>query len=387
MRLKVWSGALALVLSLLMGLAGAWAAPGDLYTVADVPVDATAGSAIEARDIAIANGRVAAWTQLWQRLTPQPEWGKIPALSSQQLDDMIVGINVANERRSSTRYLANITYTFNEGQVQSILRGSNASYSAAQAEPYLVIPLLVGLEGRKLWGDDNEWANAWRTVNLSGALVPMLVPSGDVEDLAVVNADNATTLGWPEYAPMAIRYEAARVLVAQAVHDGANVVVTTSALSPAGRVDQTYTITPNPMVAEDDAALFARAIGEISAKADAEWKTQTAASAGQVGDLNASVTFASLGEWGRIRQALSRTPTIQNLRISGFSAAGAAIGITYQGTPQQLQATLAAQGLALTETAGQWTLTGASQPLAPAPTGVEQQQEFPSPTTPPVTPQ
>lgn len=371
MRVTVWSGALALMFSWVVGLTAAFGAQSELYTVADVPVDATAGSAIEARDIAIANGRVAAWTQLWQRLTPQTEWSKLPSLNSQELDDLIIGINVANERRSSTRYLANITYTFNETQVQSILRGSNASYSAAQAEPYLVIPLLVGLEGRKLWGDDNEWANAWRTANLGGALVPMLVPSGDVEDLAVVNADNATTIGWTEYAPMAMRYEASRVLVAQAVHDGANIVVTTSTFTATGRIDQTYTITPNPTVAEDDAALFARAIAEISAKADAEWKTQTAASAGQVGNLDASVTFASLGEWGRIRQALSRTPTVQKLRISGFSAAGALVGITYQGTPQQLQATLAAQGLALTEAGGQWTLTGAPLPAATMPAGVE----------------
>ena len=84
------------------------AAAADLYSIADIKVDATAESATAARDKALALGRPVAWTQLYRRLTPQSSWAKQPQLTDAQLLRMIRSFEVANERRSTSRALPSL---------------------------------------------------------------------------------------------------------------------------------------------------------------------------------------------------------------------------------------------------------------------------------------
>src|SRR5688572_20434834 len=64
-------------------------APGDLYTVANVRIDATAESAQAARDLAMSEGRPEAWTKMYRRLTPSGMWPRQPRLSDAQLFRLI----------------------------------------------------------------------------------------------------------------------------------------------------------------------------------------------------------------------------------------------------------------------------------------------------------
>lgn len=130
-------------------------AAADLYSVRAVPVDATAASAIEARDIAIANGRAEAWTRMFRRLAIEADWGKQPQLDPVRLAAMVQGFSVSNERRSSTRYLADINYTLNKDEVARAMRESGAVFTEARAQPVLILPVYDGGAGNVLWGDIN----------------------------------------------------------------------------------------------------------------------------------------------------------------------------------------------------------------------------------------
>src|SRR5262245_48296078 len=77
-----------------------------LYTVSGVHVDATGASSTEALNAAIAQGRAKAWQTLYRRLTRQADWPKQPALEPAELVRLGRGYNIANERRSTTRYVA-----------------------------------------------------------------------------------------------------------------------------------------------------------------------------------------------------------------------------------------------------------------------------------------
>src|SRR3954468_18640803 len=107
---------LLLVLLAVLGLgATAMAAPGplpDLFTVTGTKVDASAESAIAARDLAMTQGRPAAWTKLYRRLTAAPMWAKQPQLDENALLRLIRSFEVSGERRSTTRYLADVTFHF-----------------------------------------------------------------------------------------------------------------------------------------------------------------------------------------------------------------------------------------------------------------------------------
>ncbi len=51
----------------------------------------------------------------------------------------------AHERRSTTRYVADITYMFNPDAVARLLRAASIAYSQAPAHRILVIPMSPGV--------------------------------------------------------------------------------------------------------------------------------------------------------------------------------------------------------------------------------------------------
>src|SRR2546430_15927613 len=125
---------LVAVMFLTAGLALAAPAP-DLFIGPGVKVEAPAESAISARDMAMAQGRAAAWPRLFRRLTATANWRTQPKLDEAGLERLIRGFEVANERRSTTRYLADVTFHFNVDAVRALLRQSNISYTETRSPP------------------------------------------------------------------------------------------------------------------------------------------------------------------------------------------------------------------------------------------------------------
>ena len=106
-----------------------------IYTVSDVIVDETAESAAAARDIALSKGQAAAFRRLMSRIAPIADHGRIPALSSSLLVDIVGGIDVEGEKTSPVRYIATLTVRFNQAAVPRCKRSDlisiwNRIYSA-----------------------------------------------------------------------------------------------------------------------------------------------------------------------------------------------------------------------------------------------------------------
>ena len=108
-----------------------------LYTVSGVHVDATGASSTEALNAAIAQGRGKAFQILYRRLTRQEDWARQPALDAAGLLRISRGYNIANERRSTTRYVADVTYMFNPegGGAHLARRPDRLLADAGQAHP------------------------------------------------------------------------------------------------------------------------------------------------------------------------------------------------------------------------------------------------------------
>lgn len=354
-----WSGALLLSL--------AWTAPvaaqsSDLFIVRGVPVDASAASATEARNVAIAGGRAAAFSRLYRRLTRQADWPKEPKLDAAKLDALVQSFSVANERRSSTRYLADITYTFAPAQVRQTMSSTGIAFSESRAKPYVILPMLIGEAGPTLFGSDNPWALAWQSAGLGGELAPLIVPSGDVEDLAIT-PDVAASGDWTVFGPYAEKYEAGKIVVATATPsaDG-GLNVSLRVVTDIGQSSDTITVAPQPN--DEPATLYGRAIAEINARLQEEWKNKTAVTAGAGTQLSAQVQFTTLGEWAGIRNRLQGTSLVQNVAVAGMSTRGAQVNIRYNGSSEQLAAALAENGLALTSMNGAWSVAMLTTPEA-----------------------
>jgi hypothetical protein len=380
---------LAYIGALLLGLL--WAAPvlaqsSELYIIRGVPVDAASTSATEARNIAIADGRALAWQRLFRRLTKQSDWPREPKLDAAKLDALVQSFSVANERRSSTRYLADITYTFSANQVRQTMAASGVPFSEARAKPYIVLPVLVGETGQVLFAGDNPWARAWQGAGLGGELAPILVPQGDVEDLAIT-PEVAAAGDWTVLGPYAEKFEAGKIVVATATPGPAGLEVALKTITDIGQTSDAVTIAGQP--GEELDSLFKRAIAEINARVQEEWKAKTAVTAGAGNELSVNILFSSLSEWAGIRTRISGTSLVSNVSIVSMTTTGAVVSIRHQGSTDQLSAAMSENGLALTPAGGGWTIsmlqsastmTPSTQPpsTTPTPTGTRS-QSTPSP--------
>ena len=322
--------------------AAAATAQADLFTVGGVKVEAAAESAISARDAAMAQGRQDAWTKLFRRLTPAANWRKEPALDEKALERLIRAAEVANERRSTTRYLADVTFHFTPNAVRNLLRRANITYVETRSPPVLVIPLIAGLPG---FDPATPWANAWSDPALQEGLVPFIVPTMDDVNSGVLDHPDITQLDWAAVTPLARRYNAGAVILATASDDAKTVQMVE--LSPAGRAGASFAYAQSSFAADADA---------VAEKAEDAWKSRNAVDYAVRGRIVADVQFGSLDDWARIRSGLASVRSIAGVDIIGLALNEAEIGLTYSGRPEQLRDALAQQKLELRNTDGQFTL-------------------------------
>ena len=191
----------------------------DVFTVKDVPTEATAANASLARDRAIALGTDRALRNLLQRLTRRSDWPALPRPGAAAAADMAEGFELKDEQPTPTRYAARMTVHFRPQLVRDLLRRSGIGYAEALAPPVIVLPVYEWAGSKVLWDDPNPWRDAWaRRTARSDGLVPMPVAQGDLSDKAALSADQAVEGDAARIQAIARRYNADSAIVLRAVH-------------------------------------------------------------------------------------------------------------------------------------------------------------------------
>jgi hypothetical protein len=328
------------VFTLLCAAAPAMAQDNSLYTVSNVHVDATGASSTEALNAAIAQGRGKAFQTVYRRLTRQADWAKQPALDAAGLLRISRGYNIANERRSTTRYVADVTYMFNPEAVARLLRSSQIAFSQTQARRILVIPMSPGV-------GHGPWAQALMSPAFRESQVPFTV-LGAEEDAALAGL-NFETAG---------KARVSEVALAQAIYANGKMTVNIRRLGVGEQPVKTSVEVP--MLQTVGTTYPAAAQAAVRAIEDL-WKTRTVIDFSQRGRLAADVRIASLAQWGEIQTALGQISNVTGMTVTAMSVNYARINLGYQGNLDQLREAVGEAGLSLTKSGGQWTLARAGQ--------------------------
>lgn len=336
---------------------------GDVFAVTGVSVDATGETATQARDAALAEGQIKASDRLLRRFTLHEDWQALPQVDAAMAERLVAGVGVANERSSATRYLADMTVRFRPQPVKDLLRNSGVRFTATQAAPSLLLPVLDTPGVRVLFDDPNPWRNAWEQVNVTNSLVPLLLPLGDLEDFSAINAGDAINADWEGLRQIAEKYGVNQVIVAHAqAPEGSNLKVNLIRVTPGSRevIERSYQ-------GETLEAAAKTAAQGIQDSLVSSWKAENAVAFGLSQNLRASVEFASLSEWLAIRDRLNATPIVEGVDINAVSPTGAQVSVRVAGSTESLAASLAERQVRLVDEGGYWTMTMASAPMAPAP--------------------
>ncbi|MFZ2006693.1 MAG: DUF2066 domain-containing protein [Stellaceae bacterium] len=349
-------------------------APQDPYT-ATVTVDATSDDVAKARDIARLDGARRALAMVVQNLAGGPDKTKPLKLGDNDVTNMVASFEVANEKMSAVRYTADYTYHFKPADVAKAMQTSgiainNAGTSAASTgRAIVVLPVYQDGTAALLWDDPNPWRDAWAQRAPSPSGVPLLVPLGDVSDLAAIDADKARMGDATALEAIAKKEGVTDVLVLVAVKrvgDKPGLDVTVRRYHQGQFVDVHFdSIDANPN--EADADLFKRAADTIATDIDSGWKTAKADLSGPPASMTVVAPISGLDDWIQLRDMLSAAPAVRKIEVKSLSRQEATIDIQYVGTPDQLKANLAAMKLDLEGGDPTWRLarSGADKAATP----------------------
>jgi hypothetical protein len=318
------------------------------FTVSGIKVAASADSAVQARNAAIAAGRPEAWKVLYRRIARQQDWARQPIPAADQLQKLIVSYYPTNEKRSTTRYVADMTYVFSPDAVAKLMQASGIAYTVASAKRVLVIPMAPA------YSRLSNWTAALASPRFSSGVVPFSVPLGDAADMKALGGLSFESVTWAAIAPVAARQHAVEAVLIEALPAGNKMTVSLRRLGP----------NQLPAKATAEVPLLQGAAGTYPSAADAAvramedmWKNRAALDVAQKGRLTADLRTASLEQFAAAKNALATVPNVANVSIQAMDIGLARLSLSYLGGIDPLREALAQAGLKLEKAGGVWQLT------------------------------
>ncbi|HTV87916.1 MAG TPA: DUF2066 domain-containing protein [Stellaceae bacterium] len=359
---------------------------------ATVPVDATASSVVNAREMARLAGQRRALDAVVARLGGAAAPAKLPPLSDQAVTDLVASFAVANERMSPVRYQADYTFHFRPDAVRDLIsragialvpaNGTAAAGTAPSGtpppagKPVVVLPVYAAGGQTLLWEDPNPWRDAWNEQPAAAGPVTLIVPLGDAGDVATIDAGRARAGDAQALTAEARANGGDEALVALAAPQGPAAAPSGLAVTVrdyrSGQLIATHDETLTASAGESADALFSRAAAAVAAGVEGGWKQASpataaaapagspaasdAAASGPRGTLTAVLPIDSLDDWVHVRAHLVGVPQIKQLTLIALSRQQATVEIEYAGNLDQLKTGLAQISLGLVQGDKRWRL-------------------------------
>ena len=346
----------------------------DLFQVSGIAVDATAADAVAAREQALLQGQIEGLHRLLRRLTPAAEHDRLPAVGAAEIQRYVQNFEITDERVASNRYLAQLTVGYDPTAVRGLLQGQAFSYAETASEPLVVLPVYQVPGGPRLWPEDNPWWQAWAEHLDPERLLRLVLPLGDLEDMATVTADAAVAGDAAALETLARRYGTDDVLVIVATPRGGATAAAggASASAPVLELDvRRGGIQGNPPETfeggpgETLEGLMAAAVTGIQDTLDERWKEANLLRYDQAASMLVDVPIEQLADWVEISRGMEGLTEIVGIEVAAFARENVRAQIRYLGDQLRLEEALGRIGLGLSREGESWRLLRMGASLSP----------------------
>ncbi len=333
-----------------------WA--GDVYSVDDVPVEASAASANAARITALREGHALALARLFRRLTLPEVHHLLPDTRTIDAQKIARSFEVVDEKTSQTRYIARLSVQFAPDQVRALLREQNMPFAEIQARPALL--LIVEEEGDRvrLWGEDARWRRVFAGFDPDNSLTPLFLPAGDAGDIIALpnrqaSAARLARAGYDPVFALMRRYQTGHALLVFLRPGENNISVTMGWLRTGAPPDFTDFTLPATQDRETDyrtaAALALRIVSD-------SWKRRVTAPEYGEEERSVQIAYGSLREWVEIQRRLRAVAPLREYRLRQLSSRRAHLDIKFSVPPDILALALAQQDIILDYQSLSWVM-------------------------------
>lgn len=351
------------IMIFLAGLAAASAAlAGSPFEITGVRIDAYGANATKAQEQAIRGGTLDATYQLLDRLTlPSDRLALDPPLiiTEDVAEQLVAGIEIANEKRSRSRYLGDLSVTFDAQSVRSFLRAHNLPFVESQAASVLIVPIWQNAEGQSVLSTDNPFAKvltrpgfqnhlvplklakenadmdeeetslkAWQLANLDADLLSAMAAEAGVKDIIMATTKKA--------GPSSVRIRAQRIRIGETGVESIEDMGSFEGVAPSSARQSQW-------LAQ---ALFLAA-DKIAQVLDTNWKHQAIVRDDMRQSVRLTALYNNLSQWQRLRDALGGMALVEEARLDALSYDGALLTLNYIGSEEQLARRLAQKGIIL----------------------------------------
>ncbi|MZR30334.1 DUF2066 domain-containing protein [Sneathiella litorea] len=362
----------AIVVFCLAGGISVGHAADSFYVVRDIGVDETASSAAAARTVAVQKGQKRAFNALLRRLVPEPYYNSLPVLDDAAITPMVASFQVANERTSAKRYLADLTYEFKRDDIRRLLRMNSLPFSESFGKPVLVLPVFLADDRAYLWDYPNPWRTVWVDIIDYGLrpqepdalrddwaqpfLRPVIVPADSLENMKAISVQQALNMDVVALEKLQKDYGAAELQVISAAvrtdSDGTLFLDVTQNVigqnAPAAL--QTY------KGSEDEEGLMQSVVFDLLGRLQEDWKRQNVLDFSVENILAVTTRIGNLADWLAVQEKVQGLSAVSATTVKDLSVNSAFWHIRFVGSMDQLVAALDRRDLALVDQGGYWTL-------------------------------
>lgn len=358
----------------------------ELYIVNDVAVDVTADSAAHARDQAIIQAQHSALGQVAERVGADPSVAT--KISDDDLATLVQSFEVQEEHTSAVRYIGTFTVQFRSAASHTFLAGHGATFAVTRGEPVVVLPVVNTSGHHILFEETTKWRTAWETAAHNTGMVPVIIPTGDLDDIAALSTDEAVSGKASALKAIMDKYQATSIVVATLnlsdtpATDGLRIDIQNYDSKAAPQLLSHITLSAPSDKNATEAALV-QGIKQIRSQMEKDWKqlsksTKTVASTTPspapaliplpppvdtnleepMVTLPLTVPLIGLTEWAQIRARLNSIPSIRRTNVITLARGATSLELSFTGSLEDLRIALLDQGLILNKNManGGWVL-------------------------------
>ncbi|VAV97552.1 hypothetical protein MNBD_ALPHA02-2518 [hydrothermal vent metagenome] len=354
------------------GLASVNNAP-RIYTIYNILMDETATSSRKASRTALKKAQRIALEKLFRKIIREEDHKHLPPLTDGQITELVSGIEIANEKSSPVRYIADFTVHFSRDKIYNFLSAMQLPFAETLSNPVNILTVLEKDGASLLWEKGNDWRMAWLNYDTINNLVPIKVITPSRTGRMSMTAWQAQQ-GDPEALDKFARLTGLRTLyiMSARVENNFTPVGRTLTLKIFKAGDDTLayeTMVTADANAEDLKPLYDEAIKRATYWLDNQWKEKVMIHFGTSSHLIMDIRFDQSEDWFKIKKRLESISLIRKVTYRKFKTNSAEVEIEHSGDVAQITLTLEQEDLILqaessdTPESESWVLTLKKHPL------------------------
>ncbi len=356
-----------LVLAMVL-LAWPSAAQNETFRVGDIPVRAEAADAVQAQAIAIERGQREGLNRLLQRLA-SGSGQAVPSLQGESIDRFVASFEVEQETVGPGSYAGTIAVTYDREAVEGLLRDRGIGFVRQPAATAVVVPLWETGSGLKLWERDNAWKEAVDRNVDDGSLARLVVPLGDLQDIALLDANQAARGDADAMDRLAARYGADSAILARLQGSGEpGEPLTLEARRYGGAAAPAYRSVVRRGDDEPLEASLARAVREMQANLEQRVREMATVPAGPRQTMVVIAPVEDLAAWGRLLAEIEGLAEVERTSVRRLTRREATLDLEVAGGIDRLRQSLGRFGWNLIDDENdRWRLQRGGQPAGTPP--------------------